>query len=96
MRGVSRWASHVAPLLAVFVVLAAANAWAEEPPTGPPTEPPGARMSPPGGLTTQARMQPPGGLTTQARMNPPGGTPEPSLIETLLIWLQSRLSVPNG
>jgi hypothetical protein len=82
MRGVSRWASRVAPLLAVFLVFAAAGAWADEPPT-PPTAPP------------QARVQPPGGVTSQARMQPPGGAPM-TLTEMLLIWLQSRLSVPNG
>ena len=80
MRGVSRWASRVAPLLAAFLVLGAASAWAEEAPT-PPTDPPGARMQPPVGVSTQARMQPPVGIapppppdaTTQARVSPPVG-----------------------
>jgi hypothetical protein len=116
MRGVSRWASRVTPLLAAFLVLGAASAWAEEPTA--PTDPPGARLNPPVGATTQARLnppvgiappppdattqaraQPPVGVSTQARMNPPVGGPtsgQASLFDTILIWLQSRLSVPNG
>ena len=78
MRGVSRWA----PLLAVFLVLTAGSTWAGETQT-PPTNPP------------EARIQPPGGLTSQARLNPPGGRPM-TLAEMILIWLQSRLSVPHG
>ena len=73
MRGVSRWASRVAPLLAAFLVLGVASAWAEEPPA-PPTEPPQARVQPPVGVTTYARASPPVGIappppdtTTQAR-----------------------------
>jgi hypothetical protein len=86
MRGVSRWASRVTPLVAVFVVLAAASAWAGETQT-PPTDPP------------EARVQPPVGVTSQARVNPPGGVPTPDqmpLMDMILIWLQSRLSVPHG
>jgi hypothetical protein len=93
MRGVSRWASRVAPLLAVLLVLGAASAWADEPPTLP-TDPPGARMQPPVGLKEQARINPPVGVTTQARMQPPGGAPTPahvSLLDTILIWLRSRM-----
>jgi len=98
MRGVSRWASRVAPLLAAFLVLGAASAWAEEPPT-PPTDPPEARMQPPVGVMTYARLGPPGGVSTNARLNPPVGAPAPgdlSLLDMMLIWLQSRISVPNG
>jgi hypothetical protein len=117
MRGVSRWASRVAPLIAAFLVLGAASAWAEEPPT-PPTDPPEARMQPPVGVMTyarasppvgiappppdgteQARLGPPVGVSTNARLNPPVGAPapgDPSLLDTILIWLQSRISVPNG
>lgn len=118
MRGVSRWASRVAPLLAAFLVLGAASAWAEEPP-GLPTDPPQARVSPPVGVTTQARVSPPVGIapppppdattqarlgppvgvSTQARMNPPVGAPTAgpaSLFDMMLIWLQSRISIPNG
>ena len=51
MRGVSRWASRVAPLVAVFLVFAAA-ARAEES-TTPLADPPQARISPPGGLTAE-------------------------------------------
>ena len=80
MRGVSRWASPVAPLLAVFLVFGGAGAWADEAPT-PPTDPPQARLGPPGGLTTQARLGPPVGLR---------------LTDLILIWLQSRISVPHG
>lgn len=97
MRGVSRWASRVAPLLAAFLVLGASSAWAEEPPA-PPTEPPGARMQPPVGVTTQARMQPPVGVSTQARVSPPVGAPTSgpvSLYDMILTWLQSRISIPN-
>ena len=111
MRGVSRWASCVAPLLAVFLVFGAAVARAGETQT-PPTNPPEWRISPPGGLTAEWRISPPGGIapppppddtTTQARLQPPGGvtarvslpvgTP---LLDMLLFWLQSRLSVPHG
>jgi len=116
MRGVSRWASRVAPLLAAFLVLGAASAWAEEPPA-PPTGPPAARMNPPVGVatqarlgppvgiapptppdaTTQARVQPPVGVSTQARAQPPVGAPDPmSLYDSILLWLQSRISIPNG
>lgn len=101
MRGVSRRASRVAPLLAVFLVLAAAGAWAGE----PPTDPPQARLDPPGGVSAQARLDPPGGVATQARLappvggtaraTPPGGAPM-TLTDMILMWLQSRLSVPNG
>lgn len=65
-----------------------------------------ARASPPVGIappppdaTMQARLNPPVGVTTHARINPPVGTPthgDPSLLDMLLIWLQSRLSIPNG
>jgi len=104
MRGVSRWASPVAPLLAVFLVFTAAGTWAEVPPA-PPTDPPEARASPPGGVsaqarasppvgaTTQARMKPPDGVSTQARMQPPGGV---TWADMILLWLQSRISIPNG
>ena len=78
MRGVSRWASRVAPLLAVFVVLTAGAAWAEEPPDPP-----------------QARMNPPVGVSSQARLNPPSGAPM-TFTEVILMWLQSRISIPNG
>jgi hypothetical protein len=122
MRGVSKWASRVAPLLAVFVVFASVAAWAEEP-SSPPTDPPEARIQPPGGVTAQARIQPPGGIeppppadgTPQARvsppvgatsrvqppvggtarMNPPVGAPM-TLSEMIRMWLQSRISSPNG
>jgi hypothetical protein len=61
MRDVSKWASRVAPLLAVFLLLGVASAWAAEPPL--PTDPPQARAQPPVGLTAQARMNPPVGVT---------------------------------
>ena len=100
MRGVSRWVSRVAPLLAAFLVLGVASAWAEDPPP-PPTDPPSARMNPPVGATTQARMNPPVGIaaptpptgTEQARARPPVGM---TLFDMIRTWLQSRLSVPNG
>lgn len=118
MRGVSRWASRVAPLLAAFLVLGAASAWAEEPPA-PPTEPPGARAQPPVGVTayaraqppvgiapptppdatTQARLGPPVGVMTQSRLQPPVGAPAPgqaSLLDMIVTWLQSRMSIPYG
>jgi hypothetical protein len=110
MRSVSRWASRVAPLLAAFLVLGAASAWAEEP-AAPPTDPPQARLSPPVGVTVQARLGPPVGVTTnarvappvgvstQARVSPPVGAPtsgQVSLYEMFLTWLQSRISIPNG
>jgi len=110
MRGVSRWASRVAPLLAVFLVLGAAGAWADEAPA-PPTDPPQARLGPPVGVTAQARLGPPVGIApppppdgseqarasppvgVQARMQPPvGGT----WTDMILLWLQSRISIPNG
>lgn len=107
MRGVSRWVSHVALLLAVSLIFGAA-AWAGEAPP-PPTNPLEWRLNPPGGVAAQARMQPPAGVATQARMNPPvgapaqarmqppGGAPVPmSLTDMILLWLQSRISVPNG
>lgn len=91
MRGVSRWTSRMAPLLAVFLIYGAATAWAAEPPAAP-TDPPQARMNPPVGVATQARLsppvgiappdddrearlQPPVGASTQARLGPPVGTP---------------------
>jgi hypothetical protein len=110
MRDVSRWASRVTPLVAVFIVLAAGSAWAGETQT-PPTDPPEARMQPPGGVATQAHMQPPVGIapppppdgTSQARLDPPVGGQwrlQPpvgvTLMETILMWLQSRLSIPHG
>lgn len=76
MRGVSKWASRVAPLVVAFLVLGAASAWAQEP---PPTEPPQARMNPPVGVISQARMQPPVGAPDQM-----------SLLDMFLTWLQSR------
>jgi hypothetical protein len=97
MRGVSRWASHVTSLLAVFVVFVAGVAWADEPPltTGSPQ----ARASPPVGVTTQSRLQPPVGIgppppdeTTQARAQPPVGAPTSGkvpLLDMILIWLQT-------
>jgi hypothetical protein len=98
MRGLSRWVSRVAPLLAVFLVLAAAGAWAGEAPT-PPTDPPQARLGPPGGVSAQARVAPPVGIappppdaTPQARASPPVGAPisgQVPLLDTILIWLQS-------
>jgi hypothetical protein len=113
MRGVSRWASRVAPLLAAFVVLAASSAGADET-SGLPTDPQ-ARVQPPGGVAAQARMQPPGVVSAQARVQPPvgrqsrmqppvGGTARMNppvgasmtLAEMILVWLQSRLSVPHG
>jgi hypothetical protein len=72
------------------------------PPVGVTTQ---ARINPPVGIappddeTAQARLQPPGGVTPQARLNPPVGTPTPdqlSLFDMILIWLQSRISIPNG
>jgi hypothetical protein len=102
MRGVSRWASRVAPFLLVFVVFTAASAWADDPPV-PPTDPPEARMNPPVGVTTQARMNPPVGVapppedeTTQARLGPPVGAQSRSLMDMIVIWLQSRIGIPNG
>jgi|SRR6185436_11751490 len=109
------------PLLVVFLVLTAAGAWAGETQT-PPTDPPEARLNPPGGVTAQARVNPPVGIappppdttlqgriappvgvTTQARAQPPvGGTARlqppggATLTDMILLWLQSRISVPNG
>ena len=88
MRGLSRWARHVAPVLAVLLVLAATPVWAAETPT-PPTNPPDWRIQPPGGLTAQWRIQPPGGASAQA----PAPMP---LFDLFLIWLQSRWSIPHG
>jgi len=60
------------------------------------------------GLTTQARLQPPVGITPppldatpQARLNPPVGATARaagrlSIFDRMLVWLHSRLSVPNG
>ena len=91
MRGVSRWASRVAPLLAAFLVLGVSSAWADEPPA-PPTDPLEARASPPVGVTTYARASPPVGIappppdtTTQARMQPPVG-----------VSAQARMNPPVG
>ena len=111
MRGVSRWARRVAPLLAVFVVFGVSAAWADDPPA--PTDPPQARLNPPVGVAAQARVAPPVGVTPamrpgrvmpQARLNPPVGTPTPDpepegeepLLASWLTWLQSRISIPNG
>ena len=103
MRGVAKWASRVAPFLAVFVVLTAVSAWADDPPQAR-AQPPGGltaqiRLEPPGGLTAQARLHPPDGLTAEARIQPPAGGPipdQPSLFDMIMFWLQSRLSVPHG
>jgi hypothetical protein len=86
MRGVSRWASRVAPLLAALLVLGAAGAWADEAPT-PPTDPPQARLGPPVGVTSEARMKPPDGLTAHAPM---------TFAQMFLLWLESRLTIPHG
>jgi hypothetical protein len=114
MRGVSRWASRVAPLLAVFVTFGVSAAWAGET-QSPPTDPPQIRLQPPGGVTAQIRLQPPGGVAAQirlqppvgvqsrmqppgggaARVSPPGGAPM-TLADMILIWLQSRISIPHG
>jgi hypothetical protein len=63
-------------------------------------------MQPPVGVTTYARASPPVGIapppadaTTQARAQPPVGAPAPgdeSLLDMLLTWLQSRISIPHG
>lgn len=103
MRGVSRWVSRVAPLLAVFLVLASV-AWADEAP--PPTDP-AWRISPPVGVSAQARISPPGGVTAQHRIEPPvgstcriqppvGAPDQLSLFDRIRSWLQSRLGIPNG
>jgi hypothetical protein len=55
MRRVSRRASRVAPLFAVFLVLGAAGAWAGETQT-PPVDPPQARLNPPGGAPVQMSL----------------------------------------
>jgi hypothetical protein len=62
-------------------------------------------MNPPIGVTTQARMNPPIGIappppdddTVQARVQPPVGvaTGQVSLLDTIWIWLQSRLSASD-
>lgn len=91
MRGVSRWASPVAPLLAVLLVFTA-GAWADEPAPAP-TDPPQARLKPPDGVTAQAHVSPPVGIalppppdtTTQARLQPPVG-----------VSAQARLNPPVG
>ncbi|HEU4887885.1 MAG TPA: hypothetical protein VFV49_08370 [Thermoanaerobaculia bacterium] len=54
-----------------------------------------ARVEPPVGVTTQARMKPPDGVTAQARLKPPVGAPM-TLADMILMWLQSRISVPHG
>jgi hypothetical protein len=44
-------------------------------------------------------VQPPVGVSTNARINPPVGAPttgQVSFFDMMLIWLQSRISVPNG
>ena len=81
----------MAPLLAVLLVFVAASAWAGETQT-PPTDPPQARVNPPGGVSAQARLNPPSGApapppdaTTQARLGPPGG-----------VSTQARLNPPGG
>lgn len=101
MRGVSRRASRVAPLFAVFLIFTAVGAWAGET-SSPPTDPPQIRLQPPVGVTTQARLNPPVGVTAQARMNPPVGVTArlgppvgAPLFDLILFWLQSRLSVPH-
>jgi hypothetical protein len=73
-----------------------------EPPVGVTTQ---ARMQPPVGIappddgtTTKARVSPPVGVTPQVRLNPPSGAPTPdhlSLLDMIMIWFQSRISVPN-
>lgn len=90
MRGVSKWASHAAPLFAVFLVFTAA-VWADEPQTLP-TDPPQARLNPPSGVTSQARLNPPSGSptppedeTAQSRMQPPVG-----------VTSQARINPPVG
>ncbi len=91
MRGVSRWVSHVAPLLAASLVFGVA-AWADEAPL-PQTDPPEWRISPPVGVTAQARIEPPVSVTSRvqppvgatARLQPPGG-----------VTPQARLNPPVG
>lgn len=74
MRGVSaRWTAVV-----LAVLLLAVPVWADEAPTSP-TDPPQARIQPPGGYTSNARLQPPVGILIAVKL-----------------WLQSRLSIPNG
>jgi len=64
-------------------------------------------MNPPVGVTTQARLNPPVGIappppadtTTYARVSPPVGAPaagQVSLLDRIVSWLQSRLSIPHG
>lgn len=98
MRGVSRRTSHVALFLAVFLILGSSEAWAADAP--PPTDPPQHRINPPVGVATQWRLNPPGGIappppvpTPQVRPGSPGSV---KLTDMILIWLQSRLSVPHG
>ena len=106
MRRVSRWASRVAPLLAVLVVFTAGSAWAGEPAV-PPADPPQARVSPPVGISAEKRISPPVGIAAQHRIQPPVGAPTsdarlnppvgaPTLTQVILIWLQSRISLPNA
>lgn len=107
MRGLSRWATCVGLFLAVFLVFGVGVARADDDPPAPPTDPPEARVQPPGGVTTQARANPPVGVSTQARVQPPGGVTarlnppsgrsgQMSWLDMLLVWLQSRLSIPHG
>jgi hypothetical protein len=98
MRGVSRWASRVTPLLAVFLVFVT-GAWADEPPLGVSAQ---ARISPPGGVSAQARISPPGGVSAQARISPPDGIAPPAPTPTAQarvnppVGAQSRLQPPGG
>lgn len=87
MRGVSRWASRVAPLLAVFVVLGVSAAWAGET-QSPPTDPPQSRLQPPVGV--QSRLQPPVGIA------PPPPEPAPQARAQPPVGVQSRLQPPVG
>jgi hypothetical protein len=67
-------------LVTALAVLIGPAAWADG-----LTDPPQARVQPPGGFTANARvqppvgsdvrLQPPGGVTSQHRIQPPGGNP---------------------
>ena len=102
-----RRVSTVGAVFALLAVLITPAIYADDPP--PTTEPPQARIGPPGGVSLtaeppQARIGPPTGMRSSdglatVRIGPPGGvaaTDEMSVLDLIWLWLRARIAPPTG
>ena len=89
----SVFTKRVAVVVAVLMLASPVWAGRVQPPVGGAEE---SRIQPPVGDTGEARLQPPGGVASQSRLQPPVGSPQPTVFQRIQLWLQSRISVPNG